>query len=62
MITFDIAYSLNRTDKIQATTYEAAEAKLRQKLESEGINFDNYTLDVFDTVEEEEDSDNTTTT
>ena len=60
MITFDIAYSLNRTDKIRALTYEEAEAKLKQKLESEGINFDNYTLDVFDTVEEK--SDNTTET
>lgn len=60
MITFDIAYSLNRTNKIQASTYEEAEAKLKQKLESEGINFDNYTLDVFDTVEEK--SDNTTET
>lgn len=53
MTVFDIAYSLNATDKIEADTYEEANEKLKAKLKSEGIDLEKYTYEEYDVVEEE---------
>lgn len=54
MTVFDIAYSLNASDKIEADTYEEANEKLKAKLKSEGIDLENkFTYEEYDVVEEE---------
>lgn len=55
MTNYDIAFSLNREVRISADTYEEAKEKLEKQLESEGINLETYTIDIFDVLEEGED-------
>lgn len=51
---FDIAFSLNRSMKVEADSYEEAEEKIKQQLKDEGINLDLYAFEEFDTVEEDD--------
>jgi hypothetical protein len=59
MTKYDIAYSLNKQTDIIADTWEEAEAKLKEEIKSQGIpladddNPKGYTLEVFDTNEED---------
>lgn len=56
MIVFNIAYSLNAETKIVAENYEEAEKKLREDLQSKGIDLEKgFYLEVFDVVEEKPD-------
>lgn len=53
MVVYDMAYSLNAQVKIEAETYEEAEAKLEEQLKAKGVDLeDEFSLEVFDVVEE----------
>ena len=54
MPVYDIAFSLNRAITIKANTYEEAEAQLKAQLEKEGVDFEVYEFDPYDTVENED--------
>lgn len=52
---YDIAFSLNRSLKIEADSYKEADQKIKEQLRMEGINLDTYVYEEFDcNVEEEE--------
>lgn len=51
---YDIAFSLNRSIKVKANSYEEADRKIKEQLRMEGINLDTYTYEEFDCNEEEE--------
>lgn len=52
---YDIAFSLNRSMKIKADSFEEAEQKIKETLTQEGIDLENrYTYEEYDVSEEDE--------
>lgn len=50
---FDMAFSLNRSIKLNASSDEDAENKLNEQLKAEGIDLDDtYTLEIYDVIDD----------